>query len=358
MSRILLLLDHQSNRRLLAEWLTTHYQVVLPESDEALQEPFDLCMLDGPALKRLWEQVQARKRAEEPIFVPVLLLTTHQGMARAMRHLWRAIDEVLRRPIEQVELQARVESLLRARRLSLAVNGLNEDLRAFIDAMAHELRAPLRAIAGFAQELGADEGSALSGQGTHYLGCIQASAAQMGDLIASLLEFGRLGRGEVRLRSVSLQSVVESCLRTLEADIRACNARVTVSGGLTSIRADASLLKIALTNLLSNALTFVRPGERPRVTISASVARDGCRVEVEDHGIGIAPEHGEQIFTPFVRLHSVEEYPGIGLGLATAAKAVEMMGGRIGVISEMGTGSRFWIELSSAEVGDEIFDRR
>jgi signal transduction histidine kinase len=118
------------------------------------------------------------------------------------------------------------------------------------------------------------------------------------------------------------------------------------------------LLNIVLSNLLSNALKFTAPGVPPRVTIAASVAGDIRRIAVEDNGIGIAPEHQQRIFQPFAHLHAVEEYPGIGLGLATVTKAVELMGGRLGVTSAPGKGSTFWIELNSPEVGHEILTDR
>src|SRR5262245_25126945 len=100
MSRILMLVDHRQNRHLLAESLERTYQVTLPATDKALQEPFDLAMVDGPALDRLWGQVQARKQVEEPVFLPVLLLTSHRGVDLATRHLWRTIDEIVLQPVE------------------------------------------------------------------------------------------------------------------------------------------------------------------------------------------------------------------------------------------------------------------
>lgn len=118
MNRILLLLDHKENRRLLAEWLSQKYQVISAESEQALDEPFDLGILDGPALDRLWERVQARKEAEQPLFLPFLLVTARKDVRYVTRHLWRTVDELILTPIEKVELQARVEILLRARRYS------------------------------------------------------------------------------------------------------------------------------------------------------------------------------------------------------------------------------------------------
>lgn len=121
MNHILLLLDHKENRRLLAEWLGQGYHV-LPDGEQALDEPFDLGILDGPALDRLWERVQARKEAEQPVFLPFLLVTARKDVRYVTRHLWRTVDELILTPLEKVELQARVEILLRARQLCLELH--------------------------------------------------------------------------------------------------------------------------------------------------------------------------------------------------------------------------------------------
>jgi signal transduction histidine kinase len=356
MSRVLLLLDHPPNQRLLANWLTQHYEVVQAESEQALQGSFDLGILDGPALHRTWEAVQARKKAEEPVFLPVLLLTPRHGVDVATRHLWHTIDEVVLRPVEKVELQARAAILLRTRQLSLALKQRRDDLEAFIHAMAHDLRAPVRITAGFARELLADEDTTLSVDGRFCLQRIFSATDDMQQLMTSLLEFGRLGRDAVRLRHLSLQQVVARCLRTLQDEIRTAHARITISEEQAIIYADPTLLKVALTNLLANALKFVAPGVPPQVTIAASVTQDCYRLRVEDNGIGVSPEDQARIFQPFVRLHAAEEYPGSGLGLATVQKAVELMGGRVGVTSTPDKGSTFWIELRGPGVSRELLD--
>jgi signal transduction histidine kinase len=364
MSRILLLIDHRQNRHLLAEWLTQHYQVMVPESDDTLQDSFDLAIVDGPPLNRLWAQVQQRKQAEEPLFLPVLLLTSRQGVELATRHLWRAIDEVVLRPIEKVELQARVEILLRARRLSMALQQRQSDLETFSYAMTHELRAPFRVIAGFVEELQA--ATTLGDQEQHCLRRIFGAASQAQGLIAALHTFGRLGHEAVKLQTVSLHHVIESCLRhVIESCLRHVQStrrmrqdQVILQGDQVMVHADPRLLKLALTNLVANALTFVAPGVPPLVTIKAGVTGSVCRIEVTDNGLGITPEDQSRLFSPFVRLHGVEEYPGIGLGLATVRKAVELMGGQVGVTSVPGAGSTFWIELSQVEGEDEsLIDR-
>ena len=107
-------------------------------------------------------------------------------------------------------------------------------------------------------------------------------------------------------------------------------------------------LEQALTNLLTNALKFVPPGVAPRVTVRAEEFDSRVRIYVEDNGIGIPPDQHERIFGIFERLHSDQTYPGTGIGLAIVQKSVERMGGRVGVESEPGKGSRFWFELPRA----------
>jgi PAS domain S-box-containing protein len=119
MNRILLLLENPVNRKLLAEALQAHYEIVsAAPTSTALDSAFDLGILDGPALTALWEAVQTRKKRAEPLFLPFLLITSRQDVGMATRHLWQAIDEVITAPVEHVELQARVASLLRTRRMS------------------------------------------------------------------------------------------------------------------------------------------------------------------------------------------------------------------------------------------------
>ena len=151
MSRILLLLDQLENRRLLLDQLRRpRYQVILPADDQALAEQFDLCIMDGMALERLGEVVQQRKQAEAPVFLPVLCVTSRQDVGLVTRQLWRSVDELIITPIERVELQARVEVLLRARQLSLDLEGERQELareRAFITASCDSLPFPAAFVA-------------------------------------------------------------------------------------------------------------------------------------------------------------------------------------------------------------------
>jgi signal transduction histidine kinase len=198
----------------------------------------------------------------------------------------------------------------------------------------------------FAEAVNMSEEERLSEQGKQDLDRIRWAAQEMRELIDSLLNFSRLGRGEVRYEPIDVRSYIETCLRNLEGEIRNRKANIKIHGRSRVVQTDPTLLKIALTNLLSNAIKFVPAGIQPEITVSASVKQDVCRIEVGDNGVGISKEDQQRIFMPFVRIYSEEQFPGTGLGLPSVRKAVELMGGRVGVDSKPGQGSRFWIELA------------
>ena len=349
MNRILLLLDHKTNRTLLSDWLRQHYEVVIPDNGTSLVVPFDLCLIDGPALDRLWQEVRLRKAEDAPTFLPVVLITSQREVELLTRHLWMTVDELIRVPIEKLELQARVEILLRTRQLSQDLKLRNEELESFFHAMSHDVRAPLRALTSFARLLQEEEVERLGAQGRHDLERILSVAAQMQEIIDGVIEFARVERAERQLQPVALDQLIQRCVQHLEQEVGQRQALVAVHGEFPMVQGNIVLLMLALTNLLSNALKFVPPGVRPTVAIRAATTRQVCRLEIEDNGIGIAPEDQLRLFQPFVQLHGVEVYDGVGLGLATARKAVELMGGRIGITSRVGQGSVFWLELRAVE---------
>src|SRR5713101_7681487 len=142
MSRILVLMDHKENRRLLADWLATRYTVLPQETDGAVDEEYDLGILDGTALDRLADRIQNRKKYQQTVFLPFLLVTAKQHVDLVTRHLWKSIDEVIHSPIDKVELQARMEVLLRAlrqseERLGLLIEGVQDYALFLIDPSGH-----------------------------------------------------------------------------------------------------------------------------------------------------------------------------------------------------------------------------
>ncbi|GAC1431954.1 MAG: hypothetical protein PVS3B3_22090 [Ktedonobacteraceae bacterium] len=341
MLRILLLMENKKNSDLLTTLLTSTYEVVQSNSLDSLDALFDLCILDIAILHSIGERIQQRKQAEHPVFLPFLLITA-QREREGLRYY---LDEIVLIPIEKRELQMRVETLLRTRSLSLDIKLRNEDLESYIQAMTHDLRAPVRAVAGFTEALAEDEATHMTEQGKHYLTMILSATDQITQLITALLGFSRIGREEIEMLPVDMRLVLESCIRALQQQISERHAQIHIEEDLSVVEANPVLLKMVLTNLLSNALKFVPTGTKPIVTISAKAMRHNCRVQIQDNGVGITPENQLRLFTPFVRLHGVEEFPGVGLGLATVRKAIDIMGGSVGITSLPSQGSTFWFEL-------------
>jgi signal transduction histidine kinase len=222
---------------------------------------------------------------------------------------------------------------------------VNAELESFAYSVSHDLRAPLRAMQGFAQALLEDYADRLDPIGQEYAHRIVAAAGHMDTLIRDLLSYSRLSRAALHLQPVSLASVVADVLTQLEGELRKREAQVTVEEPLPQVVGHYATLIQVVGNLLTNAVKFVRPEIQPQVRVWAEEREEWIRLWVEDNGIGIAPEHQERIFRVFERLHGIEAYPGTGIGLAIVRKGVERMGGRVGVESEPNRGSRFWVEL-------------
>jgi PAS domain S-box-containing protein len=224
-----------------------------------------------------------------------------------------------------------------------ALEMANTQLESFAYSVSHDLRAPLRGMQGLSHALLEDYGEQLDERGRDYAARIIREAAALDELIQDLLTYSRLTHIEVEMEDIGVAEVIDSALHNLREDIRLSHAAVRVSGSLPNVRANRTMLIQVVTNLISNAVKF--GGEHPAVVVVLERDGDLARITVEDHGIGIAPQHQERIFRAFERLHGVESYPGTGMGLAIVRKAIERQGGRVGVQSEEGQGSRFWIEL-------------
>jgi PAS domain S-box-containing protein len=226
---------------------------------------------------------------------------------------------------------------------------INKELESFNYSISHDLRAPLRSIASFTQVVRSQYDGMLKGDGHDYLRRVENAAKYMDKLLMDLLDYSRLSRSEMDEGSVDLESAVSDVLFSIEQEVRTRDAEVAVQRPLGSVVGHSATVRQILLNLLVNGLKFVRAEQRPQIRIW-SEQRDGfLRVWVEDHGIGIAPQFHKKIFGLFQRLHSHSSFPGTGVGLAMVQKGVERMGGRIGVDSELGQGSRFWFELRAAD---------
>ena len=221
----------------------------------------------------------------------------------------------------------------------------NAELEAFAYSVSHDLRAPLRAIHGFAQIIARRHRDDLNEEGRHYFDNIVEASAQMSELIDDLLRYSRLGRKAVRVQSVPVLGVLTRVRNDLRERIAATGAKLVVADDLPVIRTSSTLLRQVFTNLIDNALTYHRPGVPPHVEIDCEVRSNSIVLSVADNGIGIPPEFHDKIFRIFQRLHSQEEYPGTGIGLSIVRKAAELLGGTVWLESTEGEGTTFYVEL-------------
>jgi PAS domain S-box-containing protein len=221
----------------------------------------------------------------------------------------------------------------------------NREIEAFSYSVSHDLRAPLRAISGFAQIIARRHRQSLNEEAQHYFDNIIQASQQMDRLIEDLLRLSRLGRAGVHMENVSLRKLLEDIRTRYAGRLAAEQATFTLPEDLPMIRTDATLVSVILTNLIDNALTYRRAGVEHRVEVHCIKADATVTLGVADNGIGIPAEFHEKIFSLFQRLHTQDEYPGTGIGLALVKKATELLDGRIAVQSEVGKGSTFMVEL-------------
>lgn len=261
---------------------------------------------------------------------------------------------------ERKRFQAELERLVKER--TAALQEMTDQLNAFVYTLAHDFRAPLKAQIAFADILVEDFGDALGETGRQFAQRIAEAATRQAALVNNLLQQVSLSREDLQLEVVDLRAAVEQALSDLALEIESKQATVEVDPVEGQVLANTASLHLILSNLLSNALKFVPEGVKPEVKVwtepvsavpgspepgAATSAPNAIRLSVQDNGIGIHPADQDRLFQAFQRLSSDPRYPGTGIGLAIVKKATERLGGRLGVESEPGKGSRFWLELQA-----------
>ncbi len=233
----------------------------------------------------------------------------------------------------------------RVRERTEQLQAANKELEAFAYSISHDLRAPLRAVSGFAQIIARRHRAALNEEGQHYVDNIVLAGERMGSLIDDLLAYSRLGRQSLKLQPVALGVVLSQAINDLADRVAATGATINLPGDWPVVLGDQTLLQQIFTNLLDNALIYRQPDVAPDLRVTWTIEDGQVILAVADNGIGIASECQEKIFNVFQRLHSDEDYPGTGIGLAIVKKATEMLGGRVWVESAVGQGSTFFVKL-------------
>jgi light-regulated signal transduction histidine kinase (bacteriophytochrome) len=224
----------------------------------------------------------------------------------------------------------------------------NIELEQFASIASHDLQEPLRTIGGFAQLLARRCSGQLDSPANEFIAYIVNGVTRMQTLINDLLEYSRLGTHGLAFRQVSCESVLERVLEDLNGSIARTGAVIT-HDALPEVWADRSQMSQLFQNLIANAIHY-RANAPPRVHITAREEGDYWQFSVEDNGIGFDPKQSERIFVIFQRLHTTEQYPGSGMGLAVCRKIVERHFGRIWAESQPGKGSRFFFTLPGKDI--------
>lgn len=236
------------------------------------------------------------------------------------------------------------------------------ELEGFSYSVAHDLRAPLRAMHGFANLLLEQARQKLEPEELGHLERIARSATRLDGLIQDVLNYTRIMRGDAPVSRVDLDQLVRDVIHSYDV-FRPGKAEVSVEGTLPAVLGNSALLTQCVSNLVGNAVKFVAPGTTPKVRIwceqinlkegskesEGGERKPSVRILVQDQGIGIAPHNHPRVFRMFERLHPAAEFEGTGIGLTIVRKAVRRMGGEVGFTSEPGKGSTFWMDLHQAE---------
>ena len=219
----------------------------------------------------------------------------------------------------------------------------SRELENFCYSVSHDLRAPLRGIAGYSRLLLENYYERFDEEGRSFLTNVRAATRHMTDLIEDLLSYSKLERRKLSSTVISLPAFISKVLAQFEDSLK--NVRLTVSVDDFHVRADPDGLAIALRNLVDNALKFSQHVPEPTIEIRAWTSDDNCILCVRDNGIGFDMRFYDKIFEIFQRLQRAEEYPGTGIGLAMVQKAMERMRGRVWAESQVGTGAVFYLQL-------------
>jgi signal transduction histidine kinase len=250
----------------------------------------------------------------------------------------------VRRRVEDGLRQAREQLAKRAAELEAA----NKELEAFSYSVSHDLRAPLRHVAGYAELLQKQSSASLDAKSRRYMAMILEAAKRMGTLIDDLLGFSRIGRAEARKTSVSLDPLVREVIADLKQDTKDRDIAWTI-GALPVCYGDRSMLKVALTNLLANAIKFTRARPQAQIEIGCTDRNDGqVEVFVADNGAGFDVRYVEKLFGVFQRLHRADEFEGTGIGLATVQRIIHRHGGEVRAEGAVDQGATFYFSLPRA----------
>lgn len=272
---------------------------------------------------------------------------TERKRTEVEREQLLAREQEARAEVERlnVELEQRVAN--RTEQLEAA----NKELEAFSYSVAHDLRAPLRAIDGFSRLVVDGYGASLPDDARRYLDRVQQGARHMGELIDDLLTFSQLARQPLRRQRIDTRHLVEQVIAHLQPEHAAGTAAIRVAE-LPSVEADPALLRQVFANVLSNALKFTRSRAEPRIDVTHQADGGEVVFVVRDNGVGFDMRYVDKLFGVFQRLHRAEDYEGTGVGLAIVQRIIHRHGGRVWAEAEIDKGATFYFTLGATDDGE------
>lgn len=373
---ILVVEDNPDMNAFVAEALGRRYRVATAFDgqeglDKALALSPDLILSDVMMPRMSGDQmVEALRRHPGMEHVPIVMLTAKADDELRVKLLRKRVQDYVYKPFSVEELMARVGRLVAERRRTeeeirrlnadlerrvdertAELRAANQELDSFAYAVSHDLRAPLRALSGFSQALIEDHGERLEGEARVYLDQIILASRRMGDLIEGLLALSRSTRGELRHDRVDLSALAERILAELARVEPERRVAWQVEPGLAA-RCDARMIEAVMRNLLGNSWKYTAHKAQPSIRVYPEWRGAEPFICVADNGDGFDMAHAGRLFQPFQRLHRQDEFPGIGIGLATAQRIVHRHGGVMRAEAKPGEGAKFYFTLRFMEGED------
>jgi PAS domain S-box-containing protein len=270
------------------------------------------------------------------------LLANAINNARLYNRLQRELAVRKQAEAEVRKLNAELE--MRVEERTAELKAANQELEAFSYSVSHDLRAPLRAMDGFSRILARQYENLLDDDGRHLLNRVRQNAEQMAELIDDMLRLSRITRADLRITRVDLTGMAREILESMQSAEPDRSVEIRVTSGLR-VNADEHLLRVALENLLGNAWKFTSKTVNASIEVGVEVVGNDPVFFIRDNGVGFNMEYANKLFGPFQRLHTVEEFPGTGIGLAIVQRIFNRHGGRIWAESRLGEGATFHFTL-------------